>query len=236
MSMLVEAVARRNADPAIAPLLTDLKTSMGSMNLMFNSLLDLSRLEAGFITQRAAPVALASLARDIVTMFREQASQRGLTLRMHAPPEAVVVADLGLLRQALVNLVHNALRYTERGGILIGVRQRGGDWQIEVCDTGVGIAAEDGRQIFSPYYRQPHAWALDGAGHGLGLAVVARCTRMMGTTLGFKSRLGKGSRFWLRLPMQLQLDPAMQPSGATTPADLPSPVLHRLNGPLPGAR
>jgi CheY-like chemotaxis protein len=139
---------------------------------------------------------------DIMTMFREQASQRGLKLRMRVCyREATVWADPALLRQALVNLIHNALRYTERGGLLIGVRQRGTTWQIEVWDTGIGIAKADQPQIFSPYYRSQHAWQLHSAGHGLGLAVVARCARLMDAPLNFKSRVGKGSCFWLRLPV-----------------------------------
>ena len=201
MSMLVEAVSQRNRDLAVAPLLTDLKTGMSSMNLMFNSLLDLSKLESGAVAQRAVCIELRPLIRDIVTLFREQAAQRELVIRSHVAQSAAVWADPALLRQALVNLVHNALRYTEKGGLLIAARRRGAVWQIEVWDTGVGIATEDGPQIFSPYYRSQHAWLLNSAGHGLGLAVVARCARLMDAPLDFKSRLGRGSCFWLRLPV-----------------------------------
>jgi signal transduction histidine kinase/CheY-like chemotaxis protein len=229
MSMLVEAIAQRNKEPAVTPLLTDLKIGMGSMNMMFNSLLDLSKLESGALAQRAAPVRLHPMLRDIVSLFREQASQRGLTLRLRTPRrEATVWADSALLRQALVNLVHNALRYTEHGGILIGLRQRGSTWQIEVWDTGVGIAEEDGPQIFSPYYRSQHAWRLHSAGHGLGLAVVARCARLMDATMGFQSGLGKGSRFWLRLPESQQAEFAELPSGDEV--GLPGSPLQQLSG------
>ncbi|MDM7941391.1 MAG: hybrid sensor histidine kinase/response regulator [Hydrogenophaga sp.] len=221
MSLLVEAIAQRNQEPGLKPLLADLKTGMDSMNFMFTSLLDLTRLENGTVTQRAAPVALKALLRDTAILFREQASQRGLALRLHLPREAAHVwADPGLLRQALVNLVHNALRYTERGGILIGLRRRDLHWQVEVWDTGVGIAEEDGPQIFSPWFRNQHAWRLDSAGHGLGLAVAARCARLMDATLGFQSRLARGSRFWLRLPVHV------------APVDPPAPEVHTLT-PLP---
>ena len=230
MSMLVEAIAQRNRDAGLTPLLADLRNGMGSMNLMFTSLLDLSKLEAGIVTQRAAPVRLHRLVHDTVVMFREQASQRGLTLRLHARrhEEATVWADPALLRQALVNLVHNALRYTERGGILIGWRRRGAHWQIEVWDTGVGIAAEDGPQIFSPYFRNEHAWRLDSAGHGLGLAVVARCAKLMDAPLGFQSRLGKGSRFWLRLPARAHTEHEEQRGNGRVEA--PAPLLRHLSG------
>ena len=229
MSMLVEAIAQRNKDPASTPLLADLKSGMGSMNMMFNSLLDLSKLESGAVAQRAAPVRLSLMLRDILTLFREQAGHRGLGLRLRIPRrEATVWADTALLRQALVNLVHNALRYTEHGGLLIGVRRRGTTWQIEVWDTGVGIAEEVGPQIFSPYYRSQHAWRLHSAGHGLGLAVVARCARLMDATMGFQSRLGKGSRFWLRLPESQNREFAELPSGHE--AGLPGSPLQQLAG------
>ena len=229
MSMLVEAIAQRNRDASVTPMLADLKTGMGSMNMMFNSLLDLTKLESGAVTQRATRIVLGLLIRDIVTLFREQARARGLTLRMHLPRNvAAVWADPALLRQALINLVHNALRYTEQGGLLIGVRQRGVAWQIEVWDTGVGIAEEDGPQIFSPYYRNQHAWRLHSAGHGLGLAVVARCARLMGAPLDFKSRLGKGSCFWLSLPISQPADLSSHDSSdSAAHLDLP---LKQLSG------
>ena len=200
MSMLVEALGLRNQDRAVEPLLMDLKSSMHSMGQMFNSLLDLSKLEAGMLQPRAVPVALPTLLHDIVQGFREQAAQQGLALRLRLPKsDVVVLVDPVLLRQALVNLTHNALRYTQTGGVLIGVRKRDGDWLIEVWDTGIGIAAQDEQQVFSPYYRSELAWRLDSAGHGLGLAVVARCAKLMGATYGVSSRMGTGSRFWLRM-------------------------------------
>jgi signal transduction histidine kinase/CheY-like chemotaxis protein len=228
MSLLVEAIATRSKDAALAPLLADLRTGMGAMNFMFTSLLDLTKLEAGIVTQRRVAVALHDVLRDTVSTFGEQARQRGIRLHMHVPrQEAFVWADPALLRQALVNLVHNALRYTERGGILIALRRRGGHWQLEVWDTGVGIAVEDGPQIFSPYFRNQHAWRLDSAGHGLGLAVVARCVKLMDAGLDFRSRAGRGSCFWLRLPVH---SPAKHPVPPPAPAQQALTALAPLVG------
>ncbi len=220
MSMLVEAISLRNRDEAISPMIVDLRSSMRAMNQLFNALLDLSRLEAGGQTAEPVPVDLQQLVGEVARMCREQASTSGLALRLRLPRRsAVVMADPLLLRQALANLVHNAIRYTIRGEVLIGVRRRGSEWLIEVWDTGIGIAAGEEQHVFSPYFRSEHAWRRDGAGHGLGLAVVARCAQMMGATCGFQSRLGKGSRFWLRL------------AAGPTPSELGAPVAERAMSP-----
>lgn len=200
MSMLVEAVTLRSRDPAIKPLLEDLRHGMASMDAMFNSLMDLSKLETGHVGQPPVAVNLQPLLHEMATLFREQANRRGLRLRLRLPSRAAAVfADPALIRQAVANLTHNALRYTKEGGVLIGLRPRGASWRIEVWDTGVGIAAQDHERIFSPFYRNEHAWRIDSAGHGLGLAVVSRCARLLNASLGFQSRYGRGSRFWLDL-------------------------------------
>lgn len=203
MSLMVEAIGLRNHNPELSPLLADLRSSMRAMSQLFNALLDLSKLEAGAVVPRAVPVALSPLMVEVVGLFREQATVAGLRLRLRLPRRgATVMADPVLLRQALVNLTHNALRYTPHGTVLLGARRRGGDWQIEVWDTGIGIATEEEPQVFSPFFRSAQAGRMDRAGHGLGLAVVARCAQRMDAAHGLQSRLGRGSRFWLRLPAQ----------------------------------
>lgn len=207
MSMLVEAIGLRNRNATLVPLLADLKNSMAALNQLFNSLLDLSRLEAGASATSMVPVDLNALVGEVVRMLRGHASIGGLRLRTHLPTRgAVAAADPMLLRQVLLNLVHNAIRYTPEGQILVSVRARGSRWLVEVWDTGVGIAAADDRRLFSPYVRSgagrgndPSADEGSVAGHGLGLAVVARCAQLMGAEYGYQSRLGRGSRFWLRL-------------------------------------
>jgi signal transduction histidine kinase len=221
MGMLIEAIVHRNEQATLGPLLGDLKSSVHSVNLMFNSLLDLSKIESGIMTSQSSPVALAGMLRDVETLFREEAKRRGLQLRFrHCQPQAMVHADASLLRQALVNLVQNALRYTQTGGVLVGVRQRAGAWQIEVWDTGVGVSLQEREHIYTPFYRNENAWLIDSAGHGLGLAVVARCAKLMGATYGLTSRLGHGSRFWLQLPAATQADD--QSPGLDTAPHIPS--------------
>lgn len=201
MGFLIESIARRNSDKTLVPPLLDLKQSVRSVTQMFNSLLDLSKIEVGAVQVCNEIIHLDALLNDVATVFREEASARAIELRVRlSGGKAVVHADAMLLRQSMINLMHNALRYTKQGGVLMTARRRGSDWQIEVWDTGVGVAIEDKDRIYSPFFRNEHAWRIDSAGHGLGLAVVARCAALMGATYGFSSRENHGSRFWLRLP------------------------------------
>ncbi|AMK76419.1 MULTISPECIES: hybrid sensor histidine kinase/response regulator [Methylomonas] len=201
MGFLIESISRRNREPALQPALQDLKQSVQSITQMFNSLLDLSRIELGAQPVNLQTVALDPLMNDVATLFREEARSRQIDLRVRlSGGRALVTVDAMLLRQSMINLMQNALRYTQRGGVLMAARRRGGDWQFEVWDTGVGIAEDDQQRIYSPFFRPEHAWRIDNAGHGLGLAVVARCADLMGASQGLSSREGRGSRFWLRLP------------------------------------
>ena len=228
MSLMVEAIGLRNRDATLGPLLADLRSSMHAMNQLFNALLDLSRLESGQPTGAAGPVDLCAQLAEVARLFREQASMGGLGLRLRLPRRgAMVWADPVLLRQALANLLQNAIRYTPRGKVLVSARARGGDWLIEVWDTGIGIAPADQAQVFSPYFRGERTARWDGAGHGLGLAVVARCAEQMGAAYGLQSRAGRGSRFWLRLPAHQAARPAPEPqSPATQREAITSPALH----------
>jgi len=200
MGFLIESISRRNQQPDLEVSLTDLKHSVRSATQMFNSLLDLSKIESGVVQLRTGHIFLHDLVKDVITIYTEEANARTLSLRMHVSPAAVAYADGILLRQSMTNLIHNALRYTRQGGILIGCRKRGGEWQLEVWDTGIGVALEDKEKIFSPFFRNEYAWQIDNAGHGLGLSVVARCCHLMNSAFGFSSRLGRGSCFWLRIP------------------------------------
>ena len=201
MSLMVEAISLRNADPSLQPLVADLRNSMQAMSQLFNALLNLSRLESGQPLGAKGAVDLSALLADMVRLFREQASLGGLALRLRLPRGgATVWAEPVLLRQALTNLVQNAIRYTPQGKVLVSVRARGSDWLVEVRDTGIGIAVADQHRVFKPYYRGAQAAPMDDAGHGLGLAVVARCAEQMGAAYGLQSHAGRGSCFWLRLP------------------------------------
>ena len=213
MSMLMEAISLRNKDESLMPALADLRLSMRSMNLMFNSLLDLSKLESGVIQVEHKSVHLQPFLQDLAKLFEPDARDRNLQLRLHLPREAAYAnTDVNLLRQVILNLTQNALRYTLKGGVLLALRKRGATWQIEVCDTGIGVAKDEQSNIYMPYFRDQHAWGIDSEGHGLGLSVVARCALLLKSPLDMDSRLGRGSRFWIRVPRIAAADLPNTPS------------------------
>ncbi|MDH4427764.1 MAG: hybrid sensor histidine kinase/response regulator [Acidovorax sp.] len=208
MALLAEAIALHGQhDARLATLLQQWRQSMRSVNHMFNTLLDLSRIESGTMQARPSPVSVAQLLDEVGLQFGEDARARGLALRLRpAPPDALLWADPALVRQALFNLVHNALRYTTHGGVLVAARRRGEHWRISVWDTGMGVAAQEHERIFDAFYRGEGADAAVRSGHGLGLAVVARCVALMNARQGLRSRPGQGSAFWLEVPAAARPD------------------------------
>ena len=231
MGFLIEAIIHKNQDQSLMPQLRDLQQSVRSVHLMFDSLLDLSRIESGNVRTTITPLDIGALLDSAITLFREEANSRGLTLRTWRPGRPIwVIGDPLLVRQSLINLIQNALRYTQQGGVLIAIRPRGLACLLEVWDTGVGIADEEKSRIFSPYYRPELAWKIDSAGHGLGLAVVARCARLMKVKYGMQSVEGKGSRFWMRFSRYVGEQPL--PAIPLPGDNIPSPGRY---APLSGA-
>ena len=123
------------------------------------------------------------------------------------------MGDPLLVRQSLINLIQNALRYTQQGGVLIAIRPRGAEcpWK---CGTPAWASPTKRKAKSSPYYRPELAWKIDSAGHGLGLAVVARCAKLMKVKYGMHSVEGKGSRFWMRFTQYIGEDKAPETAAA----------------------
>ena len=132
--------------------------------------------------------------------FQPLAEQKGLQLRIRVRP-ALVNSDAMLLGRILNNLVANAIRYTEQGGVLLACRRRQGQWMVQVWDTGIGMSAEHLPQIFDEYYQIGNAERNSAQGIGLGLAIVHRIARLLGDTVEVFSRPGGGSVFNIILPL-----------------------------------
>ena len=173
--------------------------AVASMNELFEALLDMTKLEAGILQANPAEFAVQRLLDRIETTFAELADKKGLSLRV-VPCSAWVRSDPILLERILLNLVGNAVRYTARGGVVVGCRRRATQVRIDVCDTGAGIPEDQRQSIFSEFYQLANP-APDGkAGLGLGLAIVDRLSRLLGHPVQLESHPGRGSRFSVSVP------------------------------------
>jgi Na+/proline symporter/CheY-like chemotaxis protein len=168
---------------------------------LLKALLDISKLDAGGVQPACSAVALEPFLRDLADTVRPLAAEHGLAFRV-GPLHGTVHTDPVLLRSIIQNFLTNAVRYTERGGILLGVRQRGGDVRIDVIDTGVGIPPDQQEEIFGEFTR---VGEVEAEGLGLGLAIARRIAQLLGGRIELASVLGKGSRFSLLLPRSAEL-------------------------------
>ncbi|HSJ78401.1 MAG TPA: PAS-domain containing protein, partial [Erythrobacter sp.] len=201
-SALGEEVAGR---PALERLVADLDGSIISADRLIRALLDISKLDSGGVVPNPEPVALDQLFEDVAREFVLQAQAKGLRLR-RVRTSAWVKADRALLTSVLRNLVSNAVRYTQAGGVLIGLRRRGPDVVICIHDTGRGIAPVDIERIFGEFERGA---STDREGLGLGLAIVRRAARLLGIEVETTSQIGRGSRFAFAVPvLRREVSPA----------------------------
>jgi len=183
-----------------AQLISRIEEALSAMNELFSALLDISKLDAGATTVNITVFPVAQLLAHAETTFAGAAREKELTFRA-LPSDAWVRSDFILLQQIVFNLVHNALRYTRSGGVLVGCRKRGDQLRIEVWDSGIGIAADQHDKIFGEFYRLGEPDRDRRAGLGLGLAIVDRLCRLLDHPIEVKSTVGKGSVFAVTVPL-----------------------------------
>ncbi|MEM8555154.1 MAG: PAS-domain containing protein [Pseudomonadota bacterium] len=169
------------------------RNALVSVETILASLLDISRLDAGLAALESAPVPLGLVLSTLADEFEPIADAKGLKLTI-VPCTATVISDPLYLRRILQNLIANAVRYTESGRILVGVRNLGRRLRVEVWDTGPGIAPEDCAAIFQEFHRGSQA-AGQNDGVGLGLAIVDRACQLLGHNVDLTSDIGVGSKF-----------------------------------------
>jgi signal transduction histidine kinase/DNA-binding NarL/FixJ family response regulator len=173
--------------------------AVAAMNELFNALLDISKLDAGVLAPSVSEFPVDHLLKRIETTFVATARENGLRLRV-VSSRAWVRSDFILLERILLNLVSNAVRYTERGGVVIGCRHRNGRLRIDVCDSGIGIPENQRRNIFGEFYQLDGAEKDRHGGLGLGLAIVDRLCGLLGHPIELTSSVGRGSRFSVSVP------------------------------------
>jgi signal transduction histidine kinase/CheY-like chemotaxis protein len=204
----------RNAETG--PLLDQIEDSIGATDSILNSLLDISKLDAGVVQPSLRSVALGPLLARLSTEFQPLAKERGNRLRIRSS-RANVRSDAGMLERILRNLITNALRYTENGRVLVGVRPRGNRLRIEVHDTGPGIPADQFENIFLEFHQLGNPERDRHQGLGLGLAIVKRMADLMGQSVTVRSTVGRGSCFALNVPVSSELPEFAESVGSRQP-------------------
>jgi signal transduction histidine kinase/CheY-like chemotaxis protein len=197
--------------------------AFGSVEEVLGTLLDISRYDSGSVEANIVPLSVAELLTTLAAEFQPLADQK--RLKLHCRPSALfALSDARLLRQIVQNLIANAIRYTTEGGVLIGARRRGGMISIEVWDTGPGIPEDKQDFIFEEFRRLGQEQPDAPKGAGLGLAIVRRIARLLNHRIAITSRLGKGSRFAIELPLSItpQRGAKAEPVPERLPVDLAS--------------
>lgn len=223
--LLQELLAQKVTDPDCRTLLGRVDRTLDAMASLLDSLLDINRIEAGALDVKPASFALDSLLAEIVQGLAGQAEASGLKLRW-VRSGLTVISDRRHLASMIQNLLANALKYTARGGVVIGARRRGDQVHIEVWDSGIGIPADKVDTVFQPYQQLGQATGdrRQSVGMGLGLAIVRSLGERLGHAVTLRSRVGKGSVFSITVPLvQGEAAPAQGNATAVPPAPAPEP-------------
>ncbi|MEJ7810610.1 MAG: HAMP domain-containing sensor histidine kinase [Gemmatimonadaceae bacterium] len=171
---------------------------------LLDNVMDMARLNAGVVTVSVAPVRIADVAREAVDMLAPASAAKLQTLELAGPVDVVVTGDHARVRQVLINLLGNAVKFTPQGGSITVTTSEhnagGASWgELRVTDTGPGIAQAEKEAIFEPYYRSESTALLPGV--GLGLAISHALMQQMGGELQLDSEVSVGSSFVIRLPL-----------------------------------
>jgi Na+/proline symporter/signal transduction histidine kinase/CheY-like chemotaxis protein len=191
---------QQSPDGEQARLVKRIDRSLTAAEELLTALLDISKLDSGMYEPEPEVISVPDLFEQLRRRFKPLAANRDLKLRVHAA-DYLIFSDRNLLSRIIQNFLANAIRYTEKGGVLLGCQVRGEFLRISVWDTGVGIAKSEERAIFQEFHRLDYAQRLDDTGLGLGLAICERITRMLGHKMGLRSREGHGSCFSLMVPL-----------------------------------
>jgi len=197
--LFASALHESSQDTAVREIAGRIEGSMRAAEEVLDDMLDIARLESGAMRANPAAFDLDELLGELARQFGPVAAQRGLRLHVRRT-RAWVHCDRVLVRRLLQNLMSNALRYTQRGGVLVASRPRGGQVEVQVWDTGPGIAEQHRNVIFNEFRGLDRASPWGEKGLGLGLSICDRIARLLDLQLQLRSRVGQGSVFSVRLP------------------------------------
>jgi len=218
--LLDERAYESGADEEQRQWLGSIRRSGEHLLTIINDVLDLSKIESGRLQTRRRACQVEQIVNDVLDPMLARAHQKGLTLRAELATEipSVVMTDPARLRQIMINLVGNALKFTEEGEVVANLSCTDEQLIIEVCDTGIGIDEESLPKLFEAFEQADSSMARSHEGSGLGLAISRRLARIMGGDISASSVQGKGSVFRLTLPRETPEDTPMLSSLTRSPA------------------
>lgn len=202
----ISALADLQTSPEGRKLARQVERALETMDTLLRTLLDISRLDAGVVRPDYSDVPLDQIFQSVRSDFQPIAQNKGLRLSF-VGTKAVFRTDRTLLLRILQNIVSNAIRYTARGGIAVGLRRRADAWRIDIADTGIGIGEDQRDTIFEEFQRGApvNESGLAGAGLGLGLAIVRRMADALGYRVDLDSRVAKGTVFHVDIPAEARV-------------------------------
>lgn len=216
LGLFATAARQASSEAECRAIVEHMAQSVVSLSALFDSLLEISRLDAGILEPRLGTVSLSLTLRRLGAEYTREARQKQLGFRLKAG-DFNVRTDSVLLEQLLRNLLSNAVRYTEQGAILLAARRRANRVRVEVWDTGVGIDPQQQTQIFEPFYQVNNPERDRRRGVGLGLAIARRIAVILDHRLELASCPGRGSRFSLELPLIEASGAQQRPPARATP-------------------
>ncbi len=219
LGLFVTELALQAHPPAARHLVSKIAASAEAMENLLDSLLDISKLDAGVMNANVRPFALQPIFARIEAEQQRAAAAKGLRLRVR-PTRAWGRSDPVLLERILKNLTSNAIRYTRTGSVMIACRMRGPHLRIEVRDSGIGIAPEERQIIFQEFVQLDNPERARDKGLGLGLAIVRRLTDLLGHCLTLHSAPAAGSTFAVELPASPPEERDHGSRGERPPGDL----------------
>lgn len=182
-------------------ILTMSMSAMDRLERIISDLLDISKIEAGKFTLKIQPVDMVEVVKEVLTAFRIRLRNKGLTVKENYPAEEIEIhADRDKIIQVLTNLIGNAIKFTDKGGLEISVELRGDEMECSIRDTGKGIGQEDLPKVFSKFEQFDRVPGPGDMGTGLGLAISKGIVERHGGKIWVESKLGQGSRFAFILP------------------------------------
>ncbi len=200
LGLFATALRNGSVDESGRKLIDQILQCIESLEQLFDNLLDISKLDAGQVEVKREVVPVNALFDRLRSAFAESAQEKGLKLRLRRS-KLMLASDGTLLYRVLSNLVANAIRYSEEGGVLVACRKRGSHVNIEVWDTGIGIPGEQHERIFEEFYQLNNPSRDRTRGLGLGLATVRRVVQLLDYPLRLRSIPGRGSRFSIQVPL-----------------------------------